>query len=111
VASGERKLVALLFADLSGFTALASSLDPEEVYAFIRPGLARALSLQATAARHTADRPTAERLLTQADNVLDRLRVPAHARPTVLAPSTNSTAGPSPPGRQEGRWPGAAKAG
>jgi class 3 adenylate cyclase/tetratricopeptide (TPR) repeat protein len=39
VASGERKLVALLFADLSGFTALASSLDPEEVYAFIRPGL------------------------------------------------------------------------
>jgi hypothetical protein len=86
VASGERKLVALLFADLSGFTALASSLDPEEVYAFIRPGLARALSLQATAAGHTADRPTAERLLTQADNVLDRLRVPAHARPTVLAP-------------------------
>ena len=39
MASGERKLVALLFADLSGFTALASSLDPEEVYAFIRPGL------------------------------------------------------------------------
>jgi class 3 adenylate cyclase/tetratricopeptide (TPR) repeat protein len=38
--SGERKLVALVFADLSGFTALASSLDPEEVYAFIRPGLA-----------------------------------------------------------------------
>jgi class 3 adenylate cyclase len=40
VSSGERKLVALVFADLSGFTALASSLDPEEVYAFIRPGLA-----------------------------------------------------------------------
>ena len=39
MASGERKLVALLFADLSGFTALASALDPEEVYAFIRPGL------------------------------------------------------------------------
>ena len=39
MASGERKLVALLFADLSGFTALASSLDPEEVYAFVRPGL------------------------------------------------------------------------
>ena len=36
---GERKLVALLFADLSGFTALASSLDPEEVYGFVRPGL------------------------------------------------------------------------
>ena len=39
MAGGERKLVALLFADLSGFTALASSLDPEEVYAFIRPGM------------------------------------------------------------------------
>ena len=39
MAGGERKLVALLFADLSGFTALASSLDPEEVYAFVRPGL------------------------------------------------------------------------
>ena len=38
--SGERKLVALVFADLSGFTALASSLDPEEVYAFVQPGLA-----------------------------------------------------------------------
>jgi class 3 adenylate cyclase len=39
VASGERKLVALLFADLSGFTALTSTLDPEEVYALVRPGL------------------------------------------------------------------------
>jgi class 3 adenylate cyclase/tetratricopeptide (TPR) repeat protein len=42
-ASGERKLVTLLFADLTGYTALASSLDPEEVYGFIRPGM---LSLQ-----------------------------------------------------------------
>jgi hypothetical protein len=33
-----------------------------------------------------ADRPTADRLLTRADDVLDRLRTPAHARPTVLAP-------------------------
>jgi class 3 adenylate cyclase/tetratricopeptide (TPR) repeat protein len=40
VPSGERKLVTLLFADLSGFTALASSLDPEEIYAFVRPGMA-----------------------------------------------------------------------
>jgi class 3 adenylate cyclase len=38
--SGERKLVTLLFADLSGFTALASSMDPEEVYAVVRPGMA-----------------------------------------------------------------------
>lgn len=29
-----------MFVDLSGFTALASSLDPEEVYAFVRPGMA-----------------------------------------------------------------------
>jgi class 3 adenylate cyclase/tetratricopeptide (TPR) repeat protein len=40
---GERKLVTLLFADLTGYTALASSLDPEEVYGFIHPGM---LSLQ-----------------------------------------------------------------
>ena len=40
VPSGERKLVTLVFADLSGFTALASSLDPEEVYTVVRPGLA-----------------------------------------------------------------------
>jgi class 3 adenylate cyclase/tetratricopeptide (TPR) repeat protein len=37
---GERKLVTLVFADLSGFTALASSLDPEEVFGFVRPALA-----------------------------------------------------------------------
>jgi len=35
----ERKLVTLLFADLTGYTALAASLDPEEVYGFIRPTL------------------------------------------------------------------------
>jgi len=40
---GERKLVTLLFADLTGYTALAASLDPEEVYGFIRPAM---LSLQ-----------------------------------------------------------------
>jgi len=34
---GERKLVTMLFADLSGYTALAESLDPEEVYGFLRP--------------------------------------------------------------------------
>jgi hypothetical protein len=48
--------------------------------------LARALSLQSAAARRMADQPTAEGLLTQADDVLDRLKTPAHARPTVLAP-------------------------
>jgi class 3 adenylate cyclase/tetratricopeptide (TPR) repeat protein len=38
--SGERKLVTLLFSDLTGYTALAASLDPEEVFSFIRPTLA-----------------------------------------------------------------------
>ncbi len=35
----ERKLVTVLFADLAGYTAIASSLDPEEVYASLRPGI------------------------------------------------------------------------
>ncbi len=34
---GERKLVSVLFADLAGYTALAASMDPEEVYRFLRP--------------------------------------------------------------------------
>jgi len=38
-AAGERKLVSVLFADLTGYTALASSLDPEEVYRSLRPGI------------------------------------------------------------------------
>ncbi len=33
----ERKLVTLLFADLSGYTAFAASLDPEEVFGVVRP--------------------------------------------------------------------------
>ena len=36
---GERKVVTVLFADLTGYTALAASLDPEEVYRFIRPAM------------------------------------------------------------------------
>jgi len=35
----ERKLVTVLFADLAGYTALAASLDPEDVYASLRPGI------------------------------------------------------------------------
>ncbi|MEP6759666.1 MAG: adenylate/guanylate cyclase domain-containing protein [Actinomycetota bacterium] len=34
---GERKLVTMVFADLTGYTALAEMLDPEEVYTFLRP--------------------------------------------------------------------------
>jgi class 3 adenylate cyclase/tetratricopeptide (TPR) repeat protein len=36
---GERKLVSILFVDLTGYTALSARLDPEEVYRFLRPGL------------------------------------------------------------------------
>lgn len=35
-AHGERKLVTILFADLAGYTKLSASLDPEEVYRFLR---------------------------------------------------------------------------
>ena len=42
---GERKLVTMLFADLSGYTALAESLDPEEVYGFLRPTMAALQSI------------------------------------------------------------------
>jgi class 3 adenylate cyclase len=35
-AHGERKLVTILFADLTGYTKLSASLDPEEVYDFLR---------------------------------------------------------------------------
>ena len=37
--AGERKLVTILFADLSGYTALSEQLDPEEVYSFLRPAM------------------------------------------------------------------------
>ena len=30
----------MLFADLAGYTALAETLDPEDVYAFLRPTMA-----------------------------------------------------------------------
>ncbi len=33
----ERKIVTVLFADLTGYTALAESLDPEDVYSVVRP--------------------------------------------------------------------------
>ena len=36
---GERKIASVLFADLTGYTALASSLDPEEVHSFVAPAM------------------------------------------------------------------------
>src|SRR6478736_3028690 len=44
-ARGERKLVTMLFADLAGYTALAETLDPEEVYGFLRPTMAELQSI------------------------------------------------------------------
>ncbi len=35
----ERKVVSVLFADLAGYTALAETLDPEEVFGVVRPWL------------------------------------------------------------------------
>src|SRR5262245_17273936 len=37
---GERKHVSVLFADLTGYTRLAGSMDPEEIYRFLRPTMA-----------------------------------------------------------------------
>lgn len=45
---GERKLVTVLFVDLTGYTALSASLDPEEAYRFLRPGI---LALQGVVER------------------------------------------------------------
>ena len=39
LASPERKLVTLLFADLTGYTELCSQLDPEDVHGFVRPAM------------------------------------------------------------------------
>jgi hypothetical protein len=83
--------------ETAGLTALSSGHPDEAVAAFARAAdhwrqlgltvwLARALSLQATAARQTGDHPTADRLSTGASEVLDQLKAPAHARPTVLTP-------------------------
>jgi len=47
----ERRLVTALFADISGFTALAQRLDPEELQEVVDPLVAR---LSAVAARHGA---------------------------------------------------------
>lgn len=83
--------------ETGGLAALTAGEGEEAAAAFTRAvdpwrqlgltvWLARALSLQSAAARRMADQPTADRLLTRADDVLDRLKTPAHARPAVLAP-------------------------
>ena len=42
---GERKLVSVLFADLTGYTALSESLDHEEVYRLLRPTMTSLVQL------------------------------------------------------------------
>jgi hypothetical protein len=44
------------------------------------------MAFQAVVAHRTGDQPGADRLLTQAGEVLDRIGTPAGSRPTVLAP-------------------------
>jgi tetratricopeptide (TPR) repeat protein len=90
--------------ETAGLTALTAGRPEAAVAAFagavehwrqlgLTVWLGRALSLQATAARHAGDHPAADRLLTQASELLDRLKAPAHARPTVLAPLGNEQDG------------------
>jgi class 3 adenylate cyclase len=42
--AGERKLVTMMFADVSGFTALAETLDPEVVRDLVNPCLTMVVS-------------------------------------------------------------------
>ena len=42
--AGERKLVTVMFADVSGFTALAETLDPEVVRDLVNPCLTMVVS-------------------------------------------------------------------
>jgi len=83
--------------ETTGLAALAAGQPEEAAAAFARAvdlwrqlgltvWLGRALSLQAAAARRAGDRPAADRLLAQAGEVLDGLKTPAQARPTVLSP-------------------------
>jgi len=83
--------------ETTGLAALAAGQPEEAAAAFARAvdlwrqlgltvWLGRALSLQAAAARRGGDRPAADRLLAQAGEVLDGLKTPAQARPTVLSP-------------------------
>ncbi len=105
-ARGERKLVTLLFADLTGYTALASTLDPEEVYSFIRPTMAE---LQRVVEDHggtvpqiqgdgfmalfgvpTAHEDDAERAVRAALAVRDRIRELNEGRSGLSIPEVHS---------------------
>ncbi|MGH2540250.1 MAG: ATP-binding protein [Actinomycetota bacterium] len=103
---GERKLVTLLFTDLTGYTALAASLDPEEVFSFIRPTIA---DLQRVIEDHggtvpqvlgdgfmavfgvpTAHEDDAERAVRAALAVRDRIRKLNEGRSGLAIPEVHS---------------------
>ena len=105
-ARGERKLVTMLFADLSGYTALAESLDPEEVYGFLRPTMGE---LQAIVESYggtvpqiqgdgfmaifgvpVAHEDDAERAVRAALDVRDRVRTLNAGRSGILLPEVHA---------------------
>jgi hypothetical protein len=94
--SGEVEAEAIR-AESGGLAALAAGAAGEATTAFAEAAerwrqlgltvwLGRAMAFQAVVAYRTGDQPGADRLLTQAGEVLDRIGTPAGSRPTVLAP-------------------------
>jgi tetratricopeptide (TPR) repeat protein len=84
-------------AESNGLAALSSGRTGDATAAFalavrqwqqlgLTVWLARALSLQATAARRGGDVSDADRLLARAGEVMDRVKTPVRSRPGVLAP-------------------------
>jgi class 3 adenylate cyclase/tetratricopeptide (TPR) repeat protein len=102
----ERKLATVLFVDLTGFTAIAASLDPEDVFSFIRPTM---LDLKQIAEAHggtvpeiqgdgfmalfgvpTTHEDDAERAVRAALACRDRIRVLNEGRSGLTIPETHS---------------------
>ena len=105
-AQAERKLATVLFVDLTGFTALAAALDPEDVFSFIRPTM---LDLKQIAEAHGGTVPEvqgdgfmalfgvpstheddAERAVRAALACRDRVRVLNEGRSGLAIPETHS---------------------
>ncbi len=105
-ARGERKLVTMLFADLAGYTALAETLDPEEVYGFLRPTMAELQSIvesyggtvpqvqgdgfMAIFGVPVAHEDDAERAVRAALDVRDRVRLLNRDRSGIPLPEVHS---------------------
>jgi class 3 adenylate cyclase len=105
-ARGERKLVTMLFADLAGFTALSESLDPEEIYGFLRPTMAELQAIvesyggsvpqiqgdgfMAVFGVPVAHEDDAERAVRAALEVRDRVRLLNADRSGILLPEVHA---------------------